>query len=162
MRTLERSVLLLLFIALSLTVPSVHAQSTSIAELRYPSRMSAGSLDPISVTATVSYRDSPAGYLLVIGIVDMGLKPAKVVVGMPTSSPDHCAYQPVIAPYCSITTSSSSGTERLEFKIGGIFGGPMAVGNWNLNMTERFSLPQTEPPLRTRRAVCYSRSSSHR
>jgi hypothetical protein len=97
--------------------------------------MSSGGADPISVTAKVSYRNSAAGYFLVVGIVDMGSKPAKVVVGIPTSSPDPCAYQPVLEPYCYVATSSSSGTEQLKFKIGGIFGGPKGVGNWNLNMT---------------------------
>jgi hypothetical protein len=129
------AVLLLLFAALAWTFPDVHAQTTSITELHHPLGALAGSMDPISVTATVSYRDAGPSYVLVVGILDMGLIPSRITPGLVTSSPDQCANQAILAAFCAVKTTGSSGVEHLEFKIGGILGDRRAEGNWNLNMT---------------------------
>lgn len=91
-------------------------------------------MNPISVTATVSYRDAGPGYLLVVGILDKGIPP-KIVQGIVTSSPDQCVNQLVLAALCTIQTSNPQGSEHLEFKIGGILTDQIGVGTWNLNMT---------------------------
>jgi hypothetical protein len=125
--------LCLLFICLTL-LPSVHAHTTKIAELRHPTGIVAGSLDPISVTATVSYQDSEPGYFLVVGILNT-IVPFRVIPGIATSFPDQCVNEPVLAAICVIKTNSTSGVEHLEFKVGGILGDQQGEGSWNLNMT---------------------------
>ncbi len=95
----------------------------------------AGSLQPVSVTATVSYQNAGPSYLLAIGIEDMTTTPQRLVSGIPTSTPDPCTPQLALAALCTITPHNSSGLEHLEFKIGGILGNPLPQGNWKLNMT---------------------------
>lgn len=130
-----RIAVVFLLLAILTTLPSVHAQTTGIADLHYPFGVVAGSPDPISVTATVSYRNAEPSYLLVVGIVDMGGTPQLVVPGIATSSPDQCAFQPTLAAFCIITPHNSSGPEHVEFKIGGVLGHRLPEGNWRLNMT---------------------------
>src|SRR5208283_2147967 len=110
------------------------AQTTSITELHYPTSTAATDLNPISVTATISYRDARPGYMLVVGILNVGAPP-KVVPGITTSSPDQCANPSVLAAECTIQTNNSQGVEHLEFKIGGILGNSPGLGNWILNIT---------------------------
>ena len=125
--------LCLLFISLT-SLPSVRAQTTSITELHYPTSTAATDLNPISVTATISYRDARPGYMLVVGILNVGAPP-KIVPGITTSSPDQCANPSVLAAECTIQTNNSQGVEHLEFKIGGILGNSPGLGNWILNIT---------------------------
>jgi hypothetical protein len=122
---------------LSLTVPliPVHAQSTSITDLSHPPATAQDSLDPITITATITYNDAGPGYTLAVGIVDMDASPPSVVPGVATSSPDGCVNQPVLSALCFSKPTGTSGMERVEFRIGGILGGNFAVDNWNLNMT---------------------------
>ena len=127
--------LLLVFASLASVLPTAHAQTTSIIDLHYPTSFVAGDLNPISVTATVGYRNAVAGYFLLVGISNLGQAPAKIIPGIVTSSPDRCVNQPVLAAYCLVKPHNSTGVEHLEFKIGGILRGPQKEGEWNLNMT---------------------------
>ena len=126
---------LLLLISLSIVFSNVHAQTTSISELSYPPGLPQDTLSPISVTATVSYRDAGPGYTLVVGILDMDRSPPSFVSGFAMGSPDACVNQPILSAWCVSKTSGSSGTEHLEFKIGGILGDSRTAGSWKLNMT---------------------------
>jgi hypothetical protein len=72
--------------------------------------------------------------MLVVGILNMGT-PSNIVPGITTSSPDQCANPSVLTALCTIQTNNSQGVEHLEFKIGGILGDSLGVGNWNLNIT---------------------------
>ena len=127
----------LLIASLALLFPNVHAQTTRIVELRNPVHVQAGGLDPFSVQAVVSFQDAPPNSSLVVGIVDIDSKPQKIVPGIiPTASPDQCVNQPTLQALCVMRPHSSSGTESLEFRIGGLLGGqPSSPGTWNLNMT---------------------------
>jgi hypothetical protein len=116
------------------SLPSVHAQSTGITELRYPTSAAAGDLNPISVSATITYRDARPGYLLVVGILNGGTSP-KIIPGTAASSPDQCINSSVLAAVCTIQARNSQGAEHVEFKIGGILGDSHGSGNWILNIT---------------------------
>jgi hypothetical protein len=72
--------------------------------------------------------------MLVVGILNMGT-PSKIVPGITMSSPDQCANPSVLAALCMIQTNNSQGVEHLEFKIGGILGNSLGLGNWFLNIT---------------------------
>jgi hypothetical protein len=122
------------------SLPSVHAQSTGITELHYPASAAAGDLNPISVTATITYRDARPGYILVVAILNGGASP-KIVPGTSASSPDQCTNPSVLAAFCTIQTRNSQGAEHLEFKIGGILGDSHGSGNWMLNITAALTTP---------------------
>jgi len=125
----------LLFTFLASTVPIARAQTTSIIDLHYPTSFAVGNLNPISVTATVGYRNAERGYSLLIGILNSGETPAKIIPGIATSTPDPCVNEPVLAAYCMVKPQNSTGVEHLEFKIGGILGGSPSGKEWRLNMT---------------------------
>lgn len=139
MRSSRIIALFLLFAFLASMLPIAHAQTTSIIDVHYPTSFVAGSLNPISVTATVSYRNAEPGYSLLVGISNIGEGPAKIIPGIATSSPDRCVNQPILAAYCQVKPHNSTGVEHLEFKIGGILGDPQKEGEWNLNMTAAFA-----------------------
>jgi hypothetical protein len=111
------------------------AQSTGIHLVNSPTSVVAGSNNPIPVTVTVYYNGTTPGYELVVGILDMGLTPQRIVPGIVTSSTIACVNQPEPAALCAITTPAASGAESIDFQIGGIFGGKHAPGGWNLNVT---------------------------
>jgi hypothetical protein len=127
--------LFLITVSLAVALPTIHAQSTSISELSYPPGMAGDSFDPVTVTATVTYRDADPGYTLLVGILDMDRPSADFVPGIATGSPGGCLNQPVLLAWCVSRTQGSSGVEHLEFRIGGILGGNAGVESWNLNMT---------------------------
>jgi len=135
LRILRIIALFLLFVSLASMLPSAQAQTTSIIDLHYPTSFVAGSLNPISVTATVGYRNAGPGYSLLVEISNNGEAPAEIIPGIATSSPDRCVNQPILAAYCQVKLNNSTGVEHLEFKIGGILGNPQKGGEWNLNMT---------------------------
>lgn len=95
----------------------------------------AGSSDPATISASISYKDAKANYSLVVGVFDLNSTPSAIVPGIAISSPDPCVNQPILVGLCVISLSGPSGVENVEFKIGGILGGPQGIGNWNLNMT---------------------------
>lgn len=128
-------ILSLLVASLFFVLPGVLAQSTAISELSYPSGIAPDTLNPVSVTATVSYKDAGPGYSLIVGILDVDKSPSTPIQGIATSSPDVCVNQPILAAYCVARTSGSSGAEHLEFKIGGILDDQRVAGNWNLSVT---------------------------
>jgi hypothetical protein len=122
-------------------LPIAHAQTTSIINVDFPPRFVAGSLNPISVTATVGYQNAASGYYLLVGISNAGQTPAKIIPGIPTSSPDRCVNEQILAAYCIVKPRNSTGSEFLEFKIGGILGAPNKEGDWKLNMTAALITP---------------------
>lgn len=105
--------------------------------MTYDSTMVAGSLDPLSVKATVSFQDFPVNSTLVVAVLDAGKTPQSIVAGIATAQPDSCLNQPVLMALCEISPSSRSGKEQLEFKVGGILANQPQFnpGTWNLNMT---------------------------
>jgi len=124
-------------------LPIAHAQTTSIIDVHYPTSLVAGSLNPISVTATVGYRDAAPDYYLAVVISNVGETPAKTIPGIATSSPDRCVNEPILAAYCLVKPRNSTGLEQLEFKIGGILGTPQNEGAWKLNMTATLITPNS-------------------
>ncbi len=118
-------------------LPGVNAaQATSIHQLTYPPQALAGGLIPIPITATVYYNNTIPGNTLVVGILDADLTPQRITPGLATSSPDPCADQSsLLAALCPITLKAPSGAEHLSFKIGGILGGRVTQGTWDLNIT---------------------------
>jgi len=130
-----KSLLLCVFVVLvSTAFANVHAQTTTISELQYQNQVVAGRLDPLVVRATVTYAESKPGYFLAVGIVDEGFAPPKAVLGIVSSSPDICVNQQMLQALCIIRLPSSSGTEHLEFKIGGILEERRTPNDWHLNM----------------------------
>jgi len=99
--------------------------------------MIAGSLNPLSVKATISFQEIPLNSTLVVAVLDMGKTPQSIVAGIATAQPDQCLNQPVLMAICDINPPSRSGQEQLEFKIGGILADQPRInpGTWNLNMT---------------------------
>jgi len=129
----------LLTIAMNLSI--IQAQTTTITELQHPSYAVAGGLDPLLVTATVSYTDAAPDYSLFVGIVDLDRTPLEVVPGIASSSPDMCINAPVLLAFCVLRPPTPSGVEHLEFKIGGLLGEPREPGYWNLNITAGLMTP---------------------
>jgi hypothetical protein len=116
--------------------PAVEAaQTTSIYQVNSPSSVVAGRESPIPVVATVYYNNTIPGYELVVAILEAGLPPGRIVPGIVVSSTDPCVNQPEPAALCVVTTRTSSGVERIDFQIGGIFGGKRGPGTWDLNVT---------------------------
>ena len=97
----------------------------------------AGGDVPFAIQAVVSFQDARPNSSLVVGVLDIDSKPQKVVPGIvSTASPDLCTNPPALLAFCVIKLHSSSGTENLEFKVGGLLGGqPRRLGTWNLNLT---------------------------
>lgn len=123
--------------------PAVEAaQTTRVYQVTGPSSVVAGSENPIPVATTVYYNNTLPGYQLVVGILDAGLLPETVVPGVVISSSDPCVNQPEPAALCVITTRTASGVERINFQIGGIFGGKRGPGTWELNITSALIDPQ--------------------
>jgi hypothetical protein len=126
--------------------PAVEAaQTTQVYQVINPSNVVAGSENPIPVSVTVYFNNTVAGYQLDIGILDAGLSPQRVVPGVVISSSDPCVNQPEIAALCEITTQVASGVERVDFQIGGIFGGRTEPGTWDLNVTSLLVDAQNNP-----------------
>jgi hypothetical protein len=97
--------------------------------------MLAGSLDPVTVTAIVSYQDAMTGYSLMAGISESDTKSPKAVSGIAMASPSPCINQPILEALCVIKTEATSGRENLEFKVGGILDEIRGPGNWSLDLT---------------------------
>ena len=116
-------------------MPTARAQTTSIINVHYPASFAPGNLNPISVTATVGYRNAEPNYSLIVGILNAGEVPTKIIAGIASSSPDHCENAQILAAYCLVKLKNSTGVENFEFKIGGILGSPQKEGDWDLNMT---------------------------
>jgi hypothetical protein len=116
--------------------PSVEvAQTTTVSQVNGPSSAVAGSMNPLSVSATVYYNNAGAGYELLVGILDVDLSPQGIVPGVVISSTDPCVNEPAPAAVCVIAVPKPSGSELIDFQIGGIFGGRRAPGKWDLNIT---------------------------
>jgi len=123
----------LLLVAILASLPNANAQTTSISDLKYPSQASGG-MDPITVEANVSYQGAISDYSLIVGIVDPNTSPQQVVPGIPTATPDPCRNQLALAALCLMNPQSPSGSEHLEFKIGGILDKVHNPGPWNLEI----------------------------
>lgn len=146
MGMLKPSVLLavcLLAVGLPSIFPAVEAaQTTTIYQVDSPASAVAGSEYPLPVTVVVYYNNTIPGSQLVVGILDTELSPAGLVSGVVVSSTDHCVNQPTLAAVCAISVPNSSGVERINFQIGGIFGGKVEPGSWELNATSLLEGPQ--------------------
>jgi hypothetical protein len=128
--------LCVLVIALAVAFPNAYAaQSTSISGLTHPAQAVAGGIEPAEVSATVNYNDALPSWSLVVGILDAGTSPQRLVPGIAASSPDPCINQFVLTAFCIIKVSKESGLERLSFRIGGLLGGKRGPGTWELNIT---------------------------
>ena len=118
-------------------LPSVHAQTTQIIELRHPTGVLAGGMDPFTVQAVISFQDAKPNSSLIVNIVDLDSTPQHVVLGIvTTASPYECVNQTALQASCLVNLRASSGSENLEFQVGGLLGGqPLRIGTWDLNMT---------------------------
>ena len=92
-------------------------------------------MNPFSVTVTVGYRNAGSNYSLIVGILNAGEVPTKIIAGIASSSPDPCVNPQILAAYCLVKPKNSTGVENFQFKIGGILGSPSKEGEWDLNMT---------------------------
>ncbi|HXZ90606.1 MAG TPA: hypothetical protein VEG61_06050 [Candidatus Dormibacteraeota bacterium] len=126
-----------LFIAsMSMFYPAVPAaQTTTIYQVMAPSSAVAGSENPLPVVVTVFYDNTSPGYQLVVGVLNSGLSPQRIAPGVVVSSTDPCVNQPEAEAVCAIIVAKSSGVERIQFQLGGIFGGRQEPGSWDLNVT---------------------------
>ncbi|HXZ90751.1 MAG TPA: hypothetical protein VEG61_06795 [Candidatus Dormibacteraeota bacterium] len=116
--------------------PAVEAApTTTIYQINSPGSEIAGSENPLPVAVTVYYNNTVSGYLLLVGILDTAMTPARIVPGVVVSSTDPCVSQSATGALCAITVSKSSGIERIYFQVGGIFGGRRHPGVWELNVT---------------------------
>ncbi len=137
MITSKALLIFLLIISLVLAFPGVQAtQTTRIYELVHPIATTAGSLDPVPVTAVVFYNNTVPGYTLKVGIFDAEKMPQVLAAGIvQSSSPDPCLNEPALEALCVIKVPASTGAENLGFAIGGILGGKRGPGTWALNFT---------------------------
>lgn len=99
-------------------VPSVHAQTTNIADVSYPKHVSFdlehGTTDPpLFVEAAVSYSDAKPGYFLAVGVFDLGS-------GDPVTGSGSAA-GPCDSKYaaCVIGLTSSSRLKHVQFSLVG-------------------------------------------
>jgi hypothetical protein len=116
--------------------PAVEAaQTTQVYQVISPRNVVAGSENPILVSIIVYFNNTIAGYQLEVGILDAGLSPQRIVPGVVISSSNPCVNPPEVAALCVITARGASGVERIDFQIGGIFGGRTKPGAWDLNAT---------------------------
>lgn len=123
----------LVAITVLVALPFANAQTTSISDLKYPAE-APGGIDPIIVEASVSYQGAMINYSLVVGIVDLNSSSQQVIPGIPTATPDPCRNQLVLAALCLMEPQSSSGSEHLAFKIGGILDKMRNPGPWDLEV----------------------------
>lgn len=125
----------LLLVVFWVSFSPVHAQTTSITQLTFPSSALAGSLEPIPVSVTVPYHDAKSGYWLVVSITDTELNNT-VIAGTAEASPNLCVNQPFAQAVCQVQAQPGSGAETVRFKIGGIFASVQrGLGTWNLQLT---------------------------
>lgn len=117
-------------------------QTTTINQVVVPSGVVPASQNPLPVAVTIYYNNTIPGYQLVVGILDAGLSPQRIVPGVVVSSTAPCVNEPGQAALCAITVPNSSGAVRIDFQIGGIFGGRPERGNWDLNVTSVLEGPQ--------------------
>lgn len=91
----------------------------------------------MDVSATVSFQDAPLNSSLFVAVIVAHSNPQQLVPGfVTTASPFTCLNQGGLQALCVAKLPSSSGSESVQFKIGGIFGGgQLAVGTWALNVT---------------------------
>jgi len=136
MKALTPLIICLIIMSMSAFYPAVEAaQTTAIYQITAPSAVVAGSQNPLPVTVTVFYNNTVPGDQLIVGILYADLSPATVVPGIVTSSTDPCAGGPMAYARCAVTVPKPSGVERIDFQIGGIFGGSAEPGSWELNVT---------------------------
>jgi len=133
----SNAIIVCLFLVSTISAyPSVEAaQTTKIYQVTHPLNSVAGSQSPIPISVTVYFNDTTPGYLLVVGILDATVSPQQIVPGIVTSSTNPCLTQSQPTALCIAKVPTSSGVERIDFQIGGIFGGKHSPGNWNLNIT---------------------------
>ena len=126
----------LLIISVSLVSPAVASpQTTSISQVVSPSVAVAGNARPLPVVVVVTYNNTTPGYHLVVGILNQVSSPHQLVPGTVVSSTDPCVNQGMVVALCRINVTKPSGSERINFQIGGIFGGGQKPGTWILNAT---------------------------
>jgi len=127
----------LLITSAAMFFPNVQAQSTRIVEVRHPTHVLAGGLEPFTVQAVVSFQDAPTSSSLAVGVVSIDSRLQVIVPGIVTvASPERCVNPPSLQALCVMRLHSPSGTENLEFRIGGLLGAqPPSVGTWDLNLT---------------------------
>jgi hypothetical protein len=111
------------------------SQTTTVYQITSPTSSVAGSENPLPVTVSIYYNNTVAGNQLVVGVLDADLSPQRIVPGVVISSTNPCVNQPEPAALCAMTVPMSSGVERIDFQIGGIFGGRRMPGFWDLNVT---------------------------
>ncbi len=114
---------------------SVHAQTTDITHLVFPSSVIAGSLEPTPVNVAIPYTGAKPGFWLMVGIADLKLNNT-IVPGSATGSPSPCLNEAAAQAFCQAQLQSESGVENMQFKIGGIFANTLhPPGTWDLQMT---------------------------
>jgi len=136
-------VVCLFAVCLASVFPAVYAaQTTTIYQVSSPSSGVAGSDNPLPVAVTVYYNNTVTGDQLVVGILDADLSPVRIAPGVVVSSTDPCVNEAGSLAVCAITVPKTSGVERINFQIGGIFGGVRGPGRWDLNVTAVLKDPQ--------------------
>jgi len=118
------------------------AQTTTIYQVNIPSHAFAGSETPLSISVTVYYDNVVTNSRLIVGVLDSNSSPQRIVPGVVVSSTTPCDNQPGASALCAITIAKSSGIVRVDFQIGGIFGGKVEPGTWDLNVTSVLVNPQ--------------------
>ena len=112
----------------------VHAQTVDITQLAFPSSIRAGSLEPTAVSVAIPYADVKPGFWFIVGIVDLKLNNT-IVPGTAEGSPLPCLNQAVAEALCQTQLQSESGTENVQFMIGGIFANTRySPGTWDLQI----------------------------
>lgn len=114
-------ILFLLVLAVSLipAIPTVHAQTTNISDVRYPKRatfdLERRTTDPpLLVEVTVSFSDAKAGYFLAVDVFD--LENGDVVGGSGSASNGACES---VYARCLIGIKAFSGVEYVQFLLAG-------------------------------------------
>jgi len=109
-------------------------QTTAIYQVSTPSQALAGTETPLPISVTVYYHNAAAGSRLVVGILNASSSPERIVPGVVVYSTDPCINQPGASAVCTVAITKTSGIVKINFQIGGIFGGGQPKV-WNLNVT---------------------------
>jgi len=118
------------------------AQTTTIYQVNSPSHALAGTETPLPISVTIHYHNAATSSRLVVGILDAGSSPERIVPGAVVFSTDPCINQPGASALCMIAVAKSSGVVKIDFQIGGIFDGEGQPKVWNLNVTSLLIDPQ--------------------
>jgi len=132
---LRASIVLMICLLACINSFNPAAQTTAIYQVNSPSHLLAGTETPLPISVTIYYRNAGTGSRLVVGILDAGSSPERIVPGVVVFSTGTCINEAGASALCTIAIAKPSGVVNVDFQIGGIFDGEGEPKLWHLNVT---------------------------